>query len=75
MTSLSPRDGDKYLWYRQGQADEAAARNSGVSQPVRELRDCLEALAQDFGKVTAEDMLVTLTRIYCPHVLKRGYRR
>jgi hypothetical protein len=70
-----PQDGDTYLWWNQGLADEAAARDEGLSPQAIELRDCLEALAKFNALRSAEDLLTALARIYHPHILKRRYRR
>jgi hypothetical protein len=61
----------KYLWWSQGAADEAKARDEGMSPAARELRDVLEAFARLRPTDNAGELAETLAKIYCPDRLRR----
>jgi hypothetical protein len=77
MADLPSVGTQEYLWWSQGAADEAKARDERMSSFGREVRDVLEALAdmnRPMDGHTPEWLVTELARIYCPERLRRKYR-
>jgi hypothetical protein len=73
---LPSRSDHAYLWWSQGAADEAKARDEGLSPQAIELRDLIEALAKSWGASASMTSLVcAAARICAPHVLRRRHRK
>lgn len=71
---LPPQSSDAYLWWSLGCADEARARDEGMSPHAREVREFLEALARLSGKSTARELVIQLANMYAPDILRRKHR-
>lgn len=72
--SAPERGTPQYEWWSRGAFDEAHARNDH-SKPCLELRKVLEALADRDIDADATDLLLSLTRIYAPDLLRERYRQ
>ena len=57
---------DPVRWWDQGAADEAAARNEGLSASVIEARECLESLARLRPEEDGATVVARLWGIYRP---------
>jgi hypothetical protein len=66
----------EYLWWSQGAADEAKARDGGLSNGILDLRRQLEALGRQTFRVDNSPayVLKILMQINCPSMLRRRFR-
>ena len=71
---LPDRSSQEYLWWSQGAADEASARDEGVNGDARQVRDLVESLARRHPEWDMERLAVTVARIVCPDKLRRRFR-
>jgi len=71
---LPDHDSIAYLWWSTGALDEQRARDEGLSEDARQLRDLLAALARQHPEWTMGDLAACLARIACPEKLKRRHR-
>lgn len=71
---LPDHSSQEYLWWSQGAADEAAARDEGVNGDARQVRDLVESLARRHPEWTMEKLAVSVAKIVCPDKLRRRFR-
>lgn len=74
MAKVPDSSTQEYLWWSQGAADEAKARDAGLSPGAREAREVLEGIARRRPSADGAELVKVMARIYAPEILKRRHR-
>jgi hypothetical protein len=68
----------EYLWWSQGTADEAKARDEGLSSAAKELIRAMGIWARQEDRegvrMTQEQLALKVARVCCPELLRRKFR-